>query len=235
MTVILHEQNFIEYDEWIKLLSNIICIDISFEDPIYNNHEKNCSKYYSHFFLSVKSKFIKVFVENENYLRDENFLYVIISIFKNLPLVKIVEHEFLFKIFDFMYVNYERSTHYRTIFDALINSLEFEYLEEEKLLNFLNSVTEKFNSIVASEEFKDKNLKIKLIRVAETLMCTIDDKQENFKKYEEFVQKNLFITVKSSTEYLQNGLSMQPLDLEFLTAFFDFLGVIKVLLTLKND
>ena len=56
-------------------------------------------------------------------------------------------------------------------------------------------------------------------------MCTIDDKQEHFKKFEELVQKNLFIIIKSSTEYLQNGLSMQPLDLEFLTSFFDFIGV----------
>ena len=225
MAGILLEPNFMEYNEWIKLLSNIISKDISFEDPSYNSHEEICSAYYSNFFLSIKSKFIRVFVDNEDYLRDESFLYVIISIFKNLSFVKIVEQDYLFKMFDFMYVNFDRLTHYRTIFEALINSLEFEQLDEEKLLKFFNSVTEKFSSVVASEEFKAKNLKIKLIRLAETLMCTIDDKQEHFKKFEELVQKNLFIIIKSSTEYLQNGLSMQPLDLEFLTSFFDFIGV----------
>ena len=50
MAGILLEPNFMEYNEWIKLLSNILSKDISVEDPSYNSHEEICSAYYSNFF-----------------------------------------------------------------------------------------------------------------------------------------------------------------------------------------
>ena len=148
MSVILNEKNFTDYNDWIQILSNIIKLDMSHDNFEFQEHESVCSIYYNDFFVSTRQKFRELYINNESYLRDENFLKIIICIFKNNLPKKILEREFLFKIFEFIYANFDKSSYYNNIFDALITALEYESLGEEELMNFYNSSVEKSTSIV---------------------------------------------------------------------------------------
>ena len=116
MSIFLNKPNLMEYYQiWIQILANLLKLDITLDNFDYCKHEDICCTYYNNFFSQIKHQFNEVYIANEKFMKDENFLCVITCIFKKTPLWKIVNPNFLFKVFEYTFQNFDKSPMYTKV------------------------------------------------------------------------------------------------------------------------